>query len=225
MTTISLPTLTIPLRRPRLLLRRLLISIALFVAVGVPPACAEDPADTSRDAILNDPATPVAGNPKGDLTIVAFFDYNCPFCKKSEPDLERLVKTDGKIRLVYKDWPILTEASTTGAQLALAAKYQGKYDVAHRALMSIPGPGIPADQMRKAVSASGVDMDRLDADLKDHGDEIAALLRRNMAQAESLGLQGTPAYLVGQYRVTSALSYDDFKKVAADARVRAAGKK
>ncbi len=217
-------TMTVQTSQPAVLLRRILMALALFVAAGAHPACAED-ADTTPDAILNDPAAPVAGNPKGDLTIVTFFDYNCPFCKKSEPDLERLVKTDGKIRLVYKDWPILTEASITGAQLVLAAKYQGKYDVAHRALMSIPGPKIPADQMREAIRAAGIDMDRMDADLKTHADEIPALLRRNLAQAESIGLQGTPAYLVGQYKVTSALNYDGFKRVAADARARAVGKK
>src|SRR3984893_14950543 len=183
---------------PAVLLRRVLISIALFVAVGSQPACADD-ADTTRDAILNDPGAPVAGNPKGDLTIVTFFDYNCPFCKKAEPNLERLVKADGKIRLVYKDWPILTEASISCAQLVLAAKYQGRYDVAHQALMNIPGTKISAEQMREAIKASGIDMDRMDADLKEHADEITALLRRNLAQADSLGLQGTPAYLVGPY--------------------------
>jgi len=214
-------TMTTLTSQPAVLLRRVLISIALFAAVGSQPACADE-ADTTRDAILNDPAAPVAGNPKGDLTIVTFFDYNCPFCKKAEPNLERLVKADGKIRLVYKDWPILTEASVTGAQLVLAAKYQGKYDVAHQALMSIPGMKISAEQMREAIRASGIDMDRMDADLKAHADEITALLQRNLAQAESLGLQGTPAYIVGQYKVTSALNYDGFKRVVADARAVAA---
>jgi protein-disulfide isomerase len=214
-------TMTMPTSRPAVLLRRVLISIMLFVATGAQPACAGD-ADTMRDAILNDPAAPVAGNPKGDLTIVAFFDYNCPFCKKAEPNLDRVVKTDGKIRLVYKDWPILSEASIRGAQLVLAAKYQGKYDVAHQALMNIPGTKISADQMREAIKASGIDMDRMDADLAAHADEITALLRRNLAQADSLGLQGTPAYLVGQYKVTSALNYDGFQRAVADARALAA---
>ena len=125
MTTITMPTMTAFRSRPALLLRGALVSLALLVAIGFQSARADN-ADTTRDAILNDPAAPVAGNPKGDLTIVSFFDYNCRFCKKSEPDLERLVKADGNIRLVYKDWPILTEASITGAQLVLAAKYQGK---------------------------------------------------------------------------------------------------
>lgn len=193
----------------------------------VAPSHADDgptEADVSREAILHDPAAPTAGNPKGDLTIVVFFDYNCPYCKQSEPDLERLVKTDGNILLVYKDWPILTPDSIKGAQWALAAKYQGRYNDAHFAMMGIPGPRIPAERMREAIAKSGVDMDRLDADLQTHGDEITRLLRRNLAQADSLGLQGTPAYIVGEYRVTSALNYEGFKHVAADARARAAKK-
>src|SRR6202049_4074129 len=164
---VTMTTMTTLTSQPAVLLRRVLISIALFVAVGSQPACADE-ADTTRDAILNDPAAPVAGNPKGDLTIVTFFDYNCPFCKKAEPNLDRLVKADGKIRLVYKDWPILSEASIRGAQLVLAAKYQGKYDVAHQALMNIPGTKISAEQMREAIKASGIDMDRMDADLAAH---------------------------------------------------------
>src|SRR5260370_4468765 len=83
-------------------------------------------ASVDVDAILNDPEAPVAGNPMGDVTIVAFLHYNCPFCKRATPDLDKFVQTDGKVRLVYKDWPILTKASVYGAKLALARKYQGK---------------------------------------------------------------------------------------------------
>src|SRR5258708_29111522 len=110
--------MTVQPSQPAVLLRGILMALALFAAAGAHPACAED-ADTTPDAILNDPAAPVAGNPKGDLTIVTFFDYNCPFCKKSEPDLQRLVKTHRKIRHVYKDWPILPAAHITAAQLRL----------------------------------------------------------------------------------------------------------
>lgn len=207
----------------RLLSRRTFaFATAIVGAMAIAIPSRADDADTSREAITSDPAAPIAGNPKGDLTIVVFFDYNCPFCKKAEPDLQRLVKSDGNIRLVYKDWPILTDASIKGAQWALAARYQGKYDVVRTALMAIPGIKIPAEQMRQAIATAGVDMGRLDADLKAHADEITALLRRNLAQADYLGLQGTPAYLVGQYKVTMALNYDGFKRVAADARARAA---
>lgn len=173
------------------------------------------------EGILNDPQAPKGGNPKGDVTIVAFLDYNCPYCKKSAPDLERVVKEDGKIRLVYKDWPILTEASVYGAQMALAAKYQGKYDAVHRALMAIPGRRIPQEKMLEAIKAAGVNMEQLDADLQAHGPEIVAILKRNLSQADSLGLTGTPTYLVGPLKA-STLDYASFKRIVAEARRRQA---
>jgi protein-disulfide isomerase len=172
------------------------------------------------EAILHDPDTPVGGNPKGDVTIVAFLDYNCPFCKKATPDLDRLVKTDGQIKLVYKDWPILFATSVAGAELAVAAKYQGRYQVAHDALMAIRGSKIPEDRMRDALAKAGLDMKRLDADLTAHLADIKALLKRNSAQADSLGLQGTPVFLIGPFKVAAALDYDGFKQVVADTRER-----
>lgn len=190
----------------------------LFIAMSRQEALAQD---VDVKTILHDPEAPEAGNPKGDVTIVAFSDYNCPFCKKSEPDLNRIVKEDGKVRLVYKDWPILSEASVYGAQLALAAKHQGKYDLVHHALMSIPGKKISKPKMLAAVKASGVDMARLNADLKTHSARIAALLKRNMDQADALGLQGTPTFLIGPFR-TMALDYGGFKEALAEARRRQA---
>jgi len=199
----------------------------LFLASGLaaagawpfyPPAAAQG---VDVEAILRDPAAPTAGNPKGDVTVVAFLDYNCPFCKTSAPDLERAVKEDGNVRLVYKDWPVLTEASVFGAQMALAAKYQGGYQKVHDALMAIPGRRIPEPRMAEAIRQSGIDVDRLDSDLKTHAGEITALLRRNLAQAESLGIQGTPTYLIGPFR-TSTLDYAGFKEAFAEARRRQA---
>ncbi|MCD0423201.1 DsbA family protein [Rubrivivax sp. JA1024] len=204
-------------RRQSLMILGALTAVPLVKYFGAPQAWAEG---VDVDAILRDPDAPEAGTPKGDVTIVAYFDYNCPYCKKSEPDLEKVVHSDGKIRLVYKDWPILTEASVYGAQMALGAKYQGKYQAAHDALMAIPGRGISKDQMRDAVAASGVDMTKLQSDLSAHGDAITALLRRTLSQADAMGLQGTPVYLIGPYKVAAALDADAFKKVVAQARGR-----
>lgn len=193
-------------------------AVALISATQLREASAQG---VDVKAVLHDPQAPEAGNPKGDVTIVAFTDYNCPFCKKSTPDLDRIVKQDGRIRLVYKDWPILTEASVYGAQLALAAKYQGKYDIVHHALMSIPGKQIPKPRMLEAVKATGIDMVRLNADMTAHSASISALLQRNMDQATALGLEGTPTYLIGPFR-TMALDYAGFKKALAEARRRQA---
>ena len=208
--------------------RRRLLRLAALFAVLAPPlalrgaqrAVAAGAIDI--EAILNDPAAPAAGNAAGDVTIVAFMDYNCPFCKKSSPDLERFVDTDGAVRLVYKEWPILAPSSVYGARLALAAKYQGKYREAHLALMGVHGGQIPEANMLDAVRAVGVNMDRLDEDLKAHDADITALINRDKDQADSLGLQATPVFLIGPYKVEKALDYDEFKQIVADFRARVA---
>lgn len=192
-------------------------SLTVRAAVGQDAAAA----DLTKEMILNDPDAPVGGNRKGDVTIVAYLDYNCPFCKKSAPDLDRIVKEDGKIRLVYKDWPILAPTSIYGAKLALAAKYQGKYETAHRALMGIPGHGIPEDKMLAAIKATDIDITRLNADMTAHAADIDRLLKRNMAQGDAMGFQGTPTFLVGPF-MTSTLDYQGFRQVVADARARQA---
>lgn len=191
----------------------------LALALGGGQALA---AKVSLDDVLHDPAAPEGGNPKGNLTIVAFSDYNCPFCKKAEPDLARVVRDDGNIRLVYKDWPILTQASVYGARMALAAHYQGAYEKAHHALMSITGRGVSQTDMEKALEGAGIDMPRLNADLEANKKDITALLARNMDQADALGLQGTPTYLIGPL-LASTLDYDGFKEAIVEARRRQAG--
>lgn len=188
-------------------------------ALGTFAAGAARAASPGAPALPEDPQAPVGGNPAGDVTIVVFTDYNCPYCKKAEPDLDRVVREDGHIRLVYKDWPILTPASAYGARLALAASYQGQYDRVHHALMAIPGRRQPEEKMREAVQASGVDMARLDADMKAREGDISAVLTRNAAQADALGLQGTPTYLIGPF-LASTLDYSGFQQAVAQARRR-----
>lgn len=196
-----------------------LTGLLLASLIAAAPAAA-DPA-TTREMIVADPAAPVAGNPKGDVTIVAYVDYNCGFCKKSAPALEKLVKADGKIRLVYKDWPILAESSISGAKLALAAKYQGKYEAAHHALMGLVGAKVPTEKMTAALTSAGIDMTRLAADGETHAKEIVALLKRNDAQAKGMLFQGTPVYLIGPLKVAEALDYAGFKEAVTQARARA----
>lgn len=183
-------------------------------------AFAQDPA-LSREMIVGDPAAPVGGDPKGDVTIVAYLDYNCGFCKRSAPALEKLVKTDRKIRLVYKEWPILAESSVAGAKIALAARYQGKYETAHKALMSLKGASIPQARMLEAVKAAGIDMARLQADATAHDAEIVAALKRNDAQAKGMNFRGTPVYLIGPLLVAAAPDYEQFRDAVAQARARA----
>ena len=205
--------------------RRTIMKLAALAALAGGLNAVADPARAAGvdiEAILNDPEAPVGGNPQGDVTIVTFFDYNCPYCKKSAPELEKFVRADGKVRVVYKEWPILTEASTQAARMALAAKYQGRYEQVHTALLAIPGRHIPWEQMEQAIQKSGVDINRLHADSEAHGAEIDALLKRNGEEADSMGLQGTPVYLIGPFLAASALDYAAFKQAVA--KVRTGGK-
>jgi protein-disulfide isomerase len=126
------------------------------------------------------------------------------------------------VRLVYKDWPILTNASVTGAHFALAAKYQDKYRAVHVAMMNIHGQKIDDASLLEAVKAAGIDMTQLDADLKAHDADISTLLKRNMSEADLLGLVGTPVFLIGPFKVAKALDYDEFKQTVADFRARVA---
>lgn len=173
--------------------------------------------EVTKEMILHDPAAPTGGNPNGDVTIVNFTDYNCLYCKQVAPILARVIEEDGRIRHVYKDWPVIRSTSIDGARLALATHHQGKYETAHAALMGITGSGITADQMRSALGAAGIDMARLDSDLSVRSREIEDLIKRNMAQGDALGLTGTPSFLIGPFRL-STLDYDGFKQVIADAR-------
>lgn len=182
------------------------------------------PKGTDMDAIARDPDLPSAGNPQGDVTIAAFSDYNCPFCKATERNLDRLVKDDGRVRLVYKDWPILSSASIYGARLALAAKYQDQYVAVHSALMGISGAESTREQMLASVRSSNVDFERLQDDLRGHIGEIDAVLARNAQQARLLHFEGTPTYLVSDI-VYNSLSYDGFRNAVASVRDPAASRR
>ena len=195
-----------------------LLGLAAVAALLQPVGAAAQAADPmSRDSILRDPAAPATGNPKGDLTIVEWFDYQCPYCKKMAPDLLKVVKADGHIRLVFKDWPVFGKVSVQAARLVLAAKYQGKYVQAHDALMAIRGK-LSADMIVPALTKAGVDIARAERDLATHGKAIDALLARNQQQALGLGFQGTPGFVIGHYRVPGAFSAATLQAVIKDAR-------
>jgi len=200
---------------------RYLCMIAVAVISLSAVALAEGPADIlSRDAVLRDPEIPALGNPKGDITVVEFFDYQCPYCKKLAPEIAQLMQEDGNIRLVLKDWPIFGAVSKSAAQLALATKYQDKYQQAHDALIGattkLTDANIP-DLLAKA----GVDVDKAKLDLQAHQKTIDDLLARNGDQAEAFGFQGTPGFIVGTFRVPGVVEMKVFKQIIADARTRA----
>ncbi|SFN72986.1 Protein-disulfide isomerase [Bradyrhizobium sp. Ghvi] len=197
-----------------------LIGAGAFAAGGMTLARAAATGDDevlTEAKVLRDPDVPVAGNPEGNISIIEWSDYNCPYCRKLEPELRQVVQDDGKVRLVLKDWPILGPLSVTAARIALAAKFQNKYHQAHDAMMGVSSR-LTESRINELLASVGVDMDRLNSDLAAHGKDIDAILKRNNDQAEAFGFRGTPSFIVGKYRVPGVLSMNEFEQVIADAR-------
>jgi protein-disulfide isomerase len=144
--------------------------------------------------IFRSPTSFVAGNPQGDVSVVAFLDYNCPYCRQGAPDLAKLVETDGKVRLVLKELPVLGKDSEDVARIALAAIPQGKYFELHQRLFAEPGRATKAKALYIA-SELGLDVGRLEADMDDPA--ITAALLENTRLARDIGVRGVPFYLVG----------------------------
>jgi protein-disulfide isomerase len=174
--------------------------------------------------VLRDPEIPVTGNAGGDIAIVEYFDYQCPYCRKVEPELRQVVQDDGKIRLIFKDWPILGPISVTAARMALASKYQNKFLEAHDALIAVNSKLTEA-RIREVLAGAGIDVDRLDRDLASNAATIDAVLVRNNDQATAFDFRGTPSFIVGKFRVPGVLTMAQFGQAIADARKAAAARK
>lgn len=203
-------------------------SVATVISTGAPeessapvtPAAASAPAaELKREAFTEDKVAPMVKPEKYDLTIVEYTDYQCPFCKKVHPELQRLLASDKKIRLIYRDWPIFGEQSVAAARIGIASKYQGKHAQVHDALMKTPRP-LTEQSIRTAVTKAGADWTRLQADMKKNAAEIDALLERNNEQAEALGLQGTPAFIIGNYLSEGGMDYEGLKAAVHEARTK-----
>jgi protein-disulfide isomerase len=173
--------------------------------------------------VLRDPDIPVAGNADGDITIVEYFDYQCPYCRRIAPELRQVVHDDGKVRLVLKDWPIFGDVSVTAARMALASKFQDKFLAAHEALIGLNSK-LTEPRIHELLTGAGVDVDRLNRDLAANATSIDAIIARNKDQAIAFGFRGTPAFIVGKFRVPGVLTMAQFGQVIADARKAAASK-
>jgi protein-disulfide isomerase len=208
-------------RLPTLLVGVVAVAIGALSAV----AFGEGTNDVlGRDAVLRDPEIPALGNPQGDLTVVEYFDYQCPYCKKLAPEITQLIHEDGKIRLVLKDWPIFGAVSKSAAQLALAAKYQNKYQEAHDALIGAT-ERLSETNIPDLLTKAGVDVEKAKQDLQAHQKTIDDLLFRNDDQADAFGFEGTPSFIVGFFRVPGAVEMNVFKQIIADARAAAKKRK
>jgi len=162
-----------------------------------------------RDELLHTAADPIIGNPNGDVTVVEFFDYRCPYCKSVAAAFIDLYDKDGKVRLVLKEFPILGAESEFASKAALAAQKQGKYREFHLAMMTFKGK-MTDDDVRKLATQVGIDVAKLEEDMKDPA--IADTINRNYALAEALGIKGTPAFIVGNELVPGAITADEMQK-------------
>jgi protein-disulfide isomerase len=193
---------------------------------AVDAARADDAArqrQASADAIQAERASlvaasdPVAGNPRGDVTIVEFYDTRCPYCRSLEPEMARLLAADRGVRLVYKDIPILGPGSVLGARALIAAQRQGGYDGLRTVLMK-PGGQPTAESVRADAERLGLDGARLQRDMDDA--DTQARIDGNLKLAHTLGINGTPAFVIGGELYTGAMSVAELQKVVAQARGR-----
>jgi protein-disulfide isomerase len=170
-----------------------------------------------KQEVFGDPQSPVAGNPNGNVTLVEFFDYRCPYCKQVEPSLEKLIGDDHQLRFVFKEFPVLGPDSEVAARVALAAKQQGKYDAFHRAMMNTPGH-IDSAAIYKVAASVGLDVDRVKQDM--NSPDVEKELKANLDLGNALDLNGTPSFIVGNTIVPGAISADELKQLIADARAK-----
>lgn len=213
------PKGSILVRRPK---TALAVAIVLGAAVSwglqqSPPAMQRLERTPVVQAVLSDSGSPSVGPADGDVTIIVFTDYLCAICRGADPALDRVRAADPKIRVVYKDWPLFGERSRYASRVALAADRQGKYLAVHNALMRTRRSLDPAAVEAVAVAA-GADWPRLQADLRAHGKDVDAQLARHASEAWSIGLEGTPAYLVGPFLVPGAMSQGALRHAVSAAR-------
>ena len=172
-------------------------------------------ASTVRLQLESDPNAPNLGNHEGDVTVVEFFDYNCPYCRSAGQTLQALLAADANVRLIYREWPILGEDSVIAARAALAAREQGKYEAFHWALMNGEGRVTEA-VIFKVARDLGMDVAKLEADMVSPA--VEAHIALSNALAQQLGFTGTPAFIVGDKTAPGMLSFDEITRLVADAR-------
>lgn len=166
-------------------------------------------------ALTANPGDPVAGNPRGDVTLVEFYDVRCPYCRSMLPVMAELLKRDPGLRVVYKDLPILGPPSVVGARALLAAQGQGGYFRLHDALMAGP-PDLDAARLEAAATGAGLDWERLQRDMA--GPEVQSRLAANLALGQQLHIEGTPAYIVGGRMIPGATDITELLAAVDEAR-------
>ena len=208
------------MNRRNLLSRGLLAALAFTAPIA--PAIAQQP-DLSRKAVVDDPVAPKRAGKTYDVTVVEFFDYNCPYCRRMEPVLNALLRTDRKVRIVYRDWPIFGPASREASRAAIASQWQDKHAAFHDALLASPAR-LDSAGIRAAAAKAKVDWPRLQRDLKTHGADIDGLLARTDGIARAIGFNGTPALIIGSQVVAGAVDLPTLRRLVAEARSKPAAR-
>ncbi len=169
---------------------------------------------TKQKELLHDPASPVSGNPKGEIILVEFYDYRCGFCKRAAPVVTKLQKVDPRVQVVYKDFPILGEPSELAAKAALASQAQGKHQVFHEALLASHAD-MTKEAILKIAVGVGLNVQRLEADMTNP--KWQSVIDKNRALARELGISGTPGFIVGNELVEGWLDLKGLKELIARA--------
>jgi protein-disulfide isomerase len=174
---------------------------------------------TNADTIFNSPRGVTLGNRDGDVTFVEFFDYNCGYCKRAMSDMLDLLKSDSKLKVVLKEFPVLGEGSVEAAKVAVAVRMQDpggkKYLDFHQKLLGGRGPADKARAMAAAKEA-GLDVARIEKDSA--SPEVRATIEENFKLAEAMGMNGTPSYVIGKQVVVGAVGLDGLKEKIGVAR-------
>ena len=178
-------------------------------------AVAQKGVSENQAELYRDAESPVGGNPDGDVVIVEFNDYQCPYCKRAYQAVKSVVGADGKVKIIYKDLPILGEASKIAAQAALAAAKQGKHQPLQNALMEFTGK-LDRDKILEIAVGVGIDRAQLEKDMEDP--KLKQMIDRNLNLASALGIRGTPAFVIGKQFVPGAVDADTLKQLISDAR-------
>lgn len=201
-----------------------ILAAALMAVAAPPPAVAAAPrpsADASveeqRRWFTEDAVAPTVKPPNYDVTIVEYMDYQCPYCRATHGPLKQLLARDKKVRVIFRDWPIFGDASVKAALAAIASKYQGKYFAFHDALMETPLP-LDDSKIRAAARKAGVDWERLQDDKIAHSEEIEDLFQRNSEQADMMGLDGTPGFIIGNVQSFGGMTLKQLETSVANAR-------
>ena len=175
----------------------------------------EEALKRNKSMLFDDKDTPHVGNPNGDVTVVEFLDYNCGYCKRVWPDLDKLLKNDPKVKVIFKEYPILGPSSEKAAKWALAAHKQGKYLEFHRSLFESKG-AITDSKLEKIAKKLDLNVARMKQDA--NSNEVMAIIQKNRALGLDMDITGTPAFVIEDTVIPGAVSYEQLRNVVEEKR-------